>query len=270
MTGRVIVVGSLNIDTVLEVEHHPRLGETIHTRSSRTMPGGKGGNQAAAAARAGASVTLVGALGADGGRYRRHLEACGVDTGLIAQRDDPASGSAIVIVDDNGENSIIVSEGANACVSEADLAAITFRPGDVASLQYELPASIVLECARRASAVGATVLVNPSPWRDGQNEVLALADVIVVNELEACELGDATMNPAVCLTRGSKGARWDGLSMSAPRIVPVDTTGAGDAFAGTLASGLAAGLGRERALMNAVSAASSACLLPGAQQWCSV
>lgn len=270
MTGRVIVVGSLNIDTVLEAQRHPRVGETIHTISSCTMPGGKGGNQATAAAQAGARVILVGALGHDGERYRRHLNACGIDTHPIIQCDDTATGSAIVIIGETGENSILVSAGANDRVSDADLEGLVFQPGDVVSLQYEVPTRTVLACARQASSAGATVLINPSPWRDEQREALTLADLIVVNELESHELANTAMNPKVCITLGSKGARWGGLSAKAPRIKPVDTTGAGDAFTGTLAAGIAAGAGSERALQNAVAAATAACLPRGAQLWRSV
>ena len=266
MNGRVIIIGSLNIDTVLEVDSHPRVGETIHAIMATTMPGGKGGNQATAAATAGASVVMVGAVGADGDRYLRHLALCGVDTRLTAVVPG-ASGAATVIVNARGDNSIIVSEGSNAHVDLSQLERITLTSSDVVSLQFELPRGVVRGAAQWASDAGATLIVNPSPWRRDVDDVLRLADVIVVNELEAAQLGDDALAEKVCITRGPAGAVWGGLSVPAPKIEPVDTTGAGDAFTGTLAALLAQGVEREPALQDAVEAASGACLSSGAQAW---
>ena len=138
MSGRVFVVGSLNIDTVHTVPAHPRVGETIHAVTTTTMPGGKGGNQAVAAAAAGAPTTMVGAVGDDGGRYLEHLGRAGVDTSGVRGAAGLATGAATVIVNVEGDNSIIVTYGANSAVSADQLAAITLRPDDVVSLQFEL------------------------------------------------------------------------------------------------------------------------------------
>jgi len=270
MTGRVIVVGSLNVDTILGVTDHPRPGETVHALSAQTLPGGKGGNQAVAAAAAGSPTIMIGAVGADGARYLRHLRAAGVDVHGIRVLDDALTGAASVVVDARGENSIIVSEGANAAVVAAQLDAVNLRADDVVSLQFELPPEIVSEVASRAAAAGATVLINPSPWRSDATDVLAHADIVIVNELEAEQLGGMVATERLCVTAGGDGARWSEIAAQAPKIVPVDTTGAGDCFAGTLAAHLAQGATRERALDAAVRAASDACLRHGAQQWRSV
>lgn len=270
MMGRVIVVGSLNIDTVLRVARHPRPGETVHALGAQSVPGGKGGNQAAAAADAGAETVFVGAVGDDGARYLRHLQAGGVDVSGVQRCTDIGTGAASVVVDDRGENSIIVLEGANGRVRAAQLDALDLCEGDVVSLQFELPDAVNAEVAARASRRGATVLINPSPWRESRTDVLALADVVIVNEIEAEQLGDVVSADALCITAGAAGARWGGLAAAAPRIEPVDTTGAGDRFAGTLAAMLARGSTRQEALERAVAAASEACLRHGAQQWRSV
>lgn len=265
--GRVFVVGSINVDTVIRVKAHPRPGETVHASGQVTAPGGKGGNQAAAAARAGAPTLMVGRIGSDapGRTYVEHLSALGVDCALVSEAET-ATGQATVMVDDAGENSIIVLEGANGAVTLADIEAMAprLRAGDVLSTQYELPAPIVEAALKAARAAGAYSILNPSPWAD-RPELIALADLVVVNELEAEQLGLA--GEGVCLTLGADGARWGTVAVTAPRITPVDTTGAGDAFTGTLAAGIAAGTDRQQMLAAAVAAASDACLLPNAQDW---
>lgn len=267
MSGRVFVVGSLNIDTVHTVPAHPRVGETIHAVTTTTVPGGKGGNQAVAAAAAGAPTIMVGAVGDDGGRYLEHLGCAGVDTSGVRRAAGVATGAATVIVNAEGDNSIIVTYGANGAVSAEQLAAIALRPGDVVSLQFELRDDVLRAAATWAKEAGATLIVNPSPWRAGLDEVLALADVVLVNELEAADLPAAVPAERICLTLGGDGARWGDLCASAPAISPVDTTGAGDAFAGTLSARLALGSPRAQALQEAVAAASELCLRHGAQQW---
>jgi ribokinase len=267
--GRVFVVGSVNLDTITVVPSLPRPGETVRASATRTAPGGKGANQAAAAAAAGAEVRLLGRVGADaaGRRLRAHLEARGVDCALL--RDDAApTGAALVVVDESAENLIVVRGGANDAVAAADLAGLVqeLRPGDVVSLQFELPDAVVQEALAQASRAGATSILNPSPWRD-RPELLAAADVVVVNEIEALALGSRIGDERVCVTAGSAGARWGGHHVEAPAIVPVDTTGAGDAFTGALAAGLAAGAPPLEALTGAVAAGSEACLRAQAQEW---
>lgn len=261
------VVGSLNIDTVHTVPAHPRVGETIHAVTTTSMPGGKGGNQAVAAAAAGAPTTMVGAVGDDGDRYLEHLRRSGVDTSGVRSAAGLGTGAATVIVNARGDNSIIVTYGANGAVSAEQLAAVALRCEDVVSLQFELPDEMLHAAARWAKGAGATLVLNPSPWRAGLDEVVALADVVIVNELEAADLPAAVPTGDLCLTLGAEGARWGDLSAAAPAIRPVDTTGAGDAFAGTLSAALALGVPRAPALRDAVGAASAMCLQHGAQQW---
>ena len=270
MTARVVVFGAINIDTVSRVEHLPRPGETVLARSTELRPGGKGGNAAAAAAAAGARSALVGAIGDDGQRYARHLRAAGVDDSGVVRRGDVLTGSANIVVDDAAENTIVVSEGANGTVSAAQLDTIRLTGDDTLLLQFELRAAEIEQAAALARDVGARLIVNPSPWRDDLRHVTASADIVIVNELEAAAMGDLVAAERVCRTLGAGGARWGGLTVPAPRITPVDTTGAGDAFAGTLAAALATGADAEAALRAAVGAASDACLQPGAQRWCSV
>ena len=267
--GRVFVVGSLNVDTVLRVKRHPRVGETVHAMDAATAPGGKGGNQAAAAARAGASTHIVGRIGSDapGEAYTKHLEALGIDCSLLGVSPGP-SGQATVVVDSEGENSIIVLEGANGelTVTDVDALATLLRPGDVISTQYESPAEVVRRALEAAKSAGAFSILNPSPWQD-HPDLVALADLVVVNALEAEQLGKGVPADGLCLTLGEGGARWGDVHVSAPHITPVDTTGAGDAFTGTLAAGIAHGDDRQTALTAAVAAASDACLQQNAQQW---
>ncbi|WP_171814491.1 PfkB family carbohydrate kinase [Arthrobacter dokdonensis] len=266
-TGRVFVVGSINVDTVIRVKAHPRPGESVHARGQVTAPGGKGGNQAAAAARAGAPTQMLGRIGSDalGRTYRAHLDMIGVDTTLVAASAGD-TGQATIMVDDAGENSIIVLEGANGTVTEHDIALMAplMRAGDVLTTQYELPTPIVKAALQAARAAGAFTILNPSPWRDNP-ELIELADLVVVNTLEAEHLGRT--GDGICLTLGAGGACWDNVHVPAPKITPVDTTGAGDAFTGTLAAGIAAGTDKRVLLGRAVAAASDVCLRPNAQDW---
>ncbi|MDZ8274907.1 PfkB family carbohydrate kinase [Microbacterium aquimaris] len=267
MNGTVVVVGSLNLDTVLEVERIPSPGETVHSLSGAFMPGGKGGNQAAAAAAAGAPTRMIAAVGADGDRYLRHLSAAGIDTSAVARLADVPTGAATVIVGSTGENVIVVTEGANGRVSAEQVAAETWTPDDVVVVQFEIPAAVVRAVATRAADAGATLVVNPSPWRDDLGDVLEQADVVIVNEHERRQLGERVAQDRICTTRGGDGARWAGEVATPEPITPLDTAGAGDAFAGTLAAALMAGAGRGDALQRAVDAATAACLRRGAQQW---
>lgn len=265
--SRVVVIGSINIDTVLRVTRHPEVGETVAAISASSVPGGKGSNQAVAAAATGVEVVLVGAVGSDGDRSLRHLGSSGVDTTHVTRRDDAATGGAYVVVSDDGENSIIVTAGANASVVEPDLSGVGLRPGDIAVFQFEQPRATVLNAMRAAAAAGATVVLNPSPWRHGADEELSLADIVIVNEIEASRLAGEVDDAKLVTTLGARGARWGDVRAVSPKIDAVDTTGAGDTFSGTLAGALAVGAAREVALESAVLAASHACLSLGAQTW---
>ncbi len=267
MMTRVCVVGSVNADQYFRVTTLPRAGETVLSSSVTTAPGGKGGNQAVAAARAGARVQFVGAVGADaaGAELRAHLEANGV--GLDGIEELPAaSGSAVILVDDDGENMIVVAPGANGHLTLGSAARGVIAECEVLLVQLEVPVATAVAAAREARSVGATVIVNASPVNTdpGLAELAAVTDVVVVNEAEERHWHWPTEHFVV--TRGSRGATHrspDGaVDIPSPEVEAVDTTGAGDVFAGVLASAWPAG--HDRALRWACAAGALATLIPGA------
>ena len=270
MSGRVLVVGSLNVDLVTQVERHPRPGETVLGDGLRRLAGGKGANQAVAAAAAGAEVAMFGAVGDDdGGRaYLKRLRDKGVDVRGVKTVADVPTGHAVIVVDDAGENSIVVIPGANAR-AEPDPGLQLLGADDVLLVQLEVPLEIVSRAARTAYDRGARVIVNMAPYAALPPDVVALADPVVVNEHEAMLLADSGAVPrSLLVTFGSKGATWDGLTLPAvavPREEVVDTTGAGDAFCGALAAALARDADREVALREALAAGASAVRHQGAQ-----
>jgi ribokinase len=267
--GTVCVVGSLNIDLVTKVRAHPRPGETVRGDGLDRLPGGKGANQAVAAARAGAHTVLCGRIGEDGTAYRNGLAERGVEVAGVHLVSGSPTGHALIAVDERGENTIIVIAGANAALTDAQVRrhADVIAAADVLLLQLEIPLPGVLAAAELARAAGVRVLLNPSPWQVPPGELLAVADPVVVNEHEAEQLPVAAA-ASVCVTLGARGARWGEHTAAAPRdVTVVDTTGAGDAFAGALAAALAAGTPDAAALELAVAAGSAACAWPGAQGW---
>ncbi|MFD4180795.1 ribokinase [Rhodococcus sp. NPDC058514] len=249
---RITVLGSINMDLVTTTPRLPAPGETILGHTFSTGPGGKGSNQAIAAARAGAAVRFLGAVGDDAfsAELRAALVGAGVDTALLREAPGP-SGVALISVDDSGENSIIVVGGANSSVAgltDDELAAIA--GADVLLAQLELPLTVVTAGARHARANGTTVILNPSPVRPLPDGLLECVDVLIVNQTEATQLGTATLDRAahVVTTLGARGATARGhggvvLRAEPPVVEVVDTTGAGDAFAGTLAASWHLGMG---------------------------
>ncbi|MCW3047847.1 MAG: ribokinase [Solirubrobacterales bacterium] len=256
----VVVVGSMNADLVVRVDRRPAAGETVLGGELAVHPGGKGANQAVAAARLGARVLMIGAVGRDG--YGEllldSLAATGVEAAGVA-RADVATGVALIVVDPAGENSIVVAPGANATVSAEVIAA---HRGELARaavcvLQCELPPAAVEAAAREAAAQGTRVVLNLAPPLALSTDVLAVCDPLVLNEHEAAEvLGTGVDDAAttellargprsVVLTLGSRGAIVDEgtgpVTVAAPRVRVADTTGAGDAFTGALAYRLACG-----------------------------
>lgn len=252
------VVGSANLDLVYRVERIPSPGETVLAVSSASVPGGKGNNQAVAAARAGASVAFVVALGLDAAGDRLAAEARASGVRVLERRVDAGTGTgtALITVDTAGENSIVVDSGANARLTqltpgERDAVAAA----DVLLLQLETPLETVLDAATTAHAAGALVVLNAAPVRDLSAELLDVVDVLVVNEHEACLLAVDAASPeaaaaalagegrAVVLTLGGAGSLvvMPGrapLAVPAHRVPVVDTTGAGDTFCGALAAEL--------------------------------
>jgi ribokinase len=266
---RVCVVGSVNMDIGFDVDTLPRPGETALAASMRSAPGGKGANQAVAAARAGADVQFVGAVGDDAAavQLRDHLDANGVGTdGLITVPG--RSGNAVVIVDSSGENVIVVAPEANGRLT-LDPAALRslLADTDVLLLQLEIPVATATAAACAAHSAGVTVILNASPSGGDEAELAELAelvDVLVVNETEARQW--VWPVPHQVTTRGARGASYRGdgaeFTVPAPAVDPVDTSGAGDVFAGVLAAGWCDG--RDHALRRACAAGALATLFPGA------
>ncbi len=269
--GRVVVVGSLNVDLVTSVERHPRPGETVLGEGLRRLAGGKGANQAVAAAAAGAPVAMLGCVGADGGgtAYRSRLAGLGIDVTGLREVAGVATGTALIAVSDDGENSIIVVPGANGEVGAPEVDRLDVGPGDVLLLQLEVPIPAISRAARRAAAAGARVVLNVAPYAGVPADVIALADPVVANEHEAAALAESGAVPqSLLVTLGRHGATWDSRSRPAvavPAHEVVDTTGAGDAFCGALAAALARGAGRDEALGAALAAGADAVRRSGAQ-----
>jgi ribokinase len=261
------------MDLVIRTRGLPRPGETVLGSGFATSQGGKGANQAIAAARAGGRVAMIGAIGTDafGDRLAATLSDNGVDITLL-RRLGGASGIAVITVDDNAENTIVVAAGANALLAPLttdDERAI--RRASFLLMQLEVPIETVTAAARVAAAAGVPVLLNPSPVRHLPSDLLDAVTVLVVNEGEAATLGEQALSgvPHLVTTLGAAGARYrgpDGVTASAvpPRVQPVDTTGAGDTFAGALAVAWAAGADPPDALRRACAAGALATTRPGA------
>lgn len=262
-----VVVGSVNMDLLFDVAALPGPGETVLADAVNRQPGGKGGNQAVAAARAGADVAVVAAVGDDaaGRALLDHLSGNGVDVGAVVRLPVP-SGTAAVVVGRSAENLIVVAPGANAhlTMGSAQVRDIV-AAADVLLMQLEIPPATALAAARQARAGGVTVMLNASPVTDDDlGELAAVCDVVIVNETEAA--GWRWPVPYLVTTRGPRGAGCVGpegeLTVAAPGVEAVDTTGAGDVFAGVLAAGW--GADPHHALRRAVTAGALATLVPGA------
>ena len=253
----ILVIGSLNADLVVRAQRFPLPGETISGEDLQILPGGKGANQAVAAARLGASVSMLGRVGRDnfGSYLLENLESNNVDTRLV-QRDDASTGTATIIVDSHGQNSIVLSAGANGKVSDADVRTASFPDFNLLLLQLEIPIETVLSAARRAKGSGLRVLLNPAPARTLSDELISIPDFLLPNEIELSLLTNQTVNDipsaekaskillgrgaqTIILTLGANGALI--ITREVTRHIPpfkvnvVDTTAAGDAFIGGFA-----------------------------------
>jgi len=278
--GRVFIAGSINMDVVATADRHPRVGETVAGNAVLYFPGGKGANQAVAAAKLGAATTLIGRLGADafGQELRGFLGAQGVDLAFVKDTAEVHTGTAIITIA-NADNTIVVVPGANAHVSAEDVAAPALAKGDVAVSQFEIPRPAISAFFERARAAGATTILNPAPAMRFAPELLGLVDILVLNETElgflaGIELRDtddyarfveaarslAGDDRIVCVTLGKRGvlALLNGapLTVAGREVRAVDATGAGDCFVGALASQLASGRAIRDALGYANAAAS--------------
>ena len=283
----IIVVGSINLDLIANVDRLPARGETVRGSGFATAPGGKGANQALAAARAGAKVRMVGAVGKDNF----------ANEALALLRDDKidlsgvgetfaSTGTALIMVADDGENVIAVVPGANDSVVTGDLSKAFMKKGDVVLLQQEIPLQTVDAALDAARAAGAVTVLNTAPFRAEAAFFLGKADYVVANETEFDLYGEAlslsgrdrparmrdfagTTGRTIVVTLGGDGVLAatpaDLLMVPALNITPVDTVGAGDTFCGYFAAGLSSGLPLDQALARAAAAGSLACLKPGAQ-----
>lgn len=272
---RIVVVGSLNVDHTLRVPHIPQPGETLTSHGLFTCFGGKGANQAVAAARAGGRVAMIGCVGADdfGTRYVEALMAEGIDTTGISRSDQP-TGSAFIAVDDGGENTIIVNPGANHAITPDDIEchAALLRSADALLLQLECPLPVVRRAAQIARETGVRVILNPSPLSDAFLSDRFEVDVLIVNEGEAERITpNHRLTEARCqvliITRGAGTTlcitEHGATEVAPPKVGPVDTVGAGDAFAGAYAVSSSEGV--EDAIHFANAAGALATLVAGAQ-----
>jgi len=272
---KIIVVGSLNVDHTLRVSRIPAPGETLTSSSMLTCFGGKGANQAVAAARAGGAVAMIGCVGLDdfGTRYIEHMKAEGIDTSGILRAETP-TGSAFIAVDDRGENSIIVNPGANHAITPQDVEkhAHLIREADVLLLQLECPLAVVRRAAEIAREAGLRVILNPSPLSADYLAKPFDVDVLIVNEGEAAQVTpNRDLREAKCrqliITRGADSTlriSEDGVvEIMPPTVAPVDTVGAGDSFAGAFA--VASAEGGDDAIRFANAAGALATLKAGAQ-----
>lgn len=283
-----VVVGSLNVDLVVGLARMPDPGETVFGSSLDRHPGGKGLNQAVAAARLGAPVAMVGAVGSDeGGAWLRSLvEDEGISPTTIAIESGP-SGTAVIEVDDRGMNRIVVIPGANDSLTAQQVSAALKAMTDVAVVlaQHEVPIGCVEAALRVGRDRGAVTILNPAPARSVSDEILSLVDILVPNEHEAALLTGLPTDTSeqamaavaslvqrgpriVVMTRGAEGAMWgsatDAGAVPAFAVRAIDTVAAGDAFCGGLAMALAEGLPIDQALVWAAAAGALATTTAGA------
>jgi len=277
--GRVCVVGSLNVDHIASVPAFPVPGQTIASSRLEIRHGGKGANQAIAASRQGARVTLAGALGNDpaGNAYRDRLDEAGIAHHLVKETALP-TGAAFINLIPSGENTIVVAAGANASLTAEDIesARDAIEQAAILLVQLEVPVAAVVTAIQIANQSGTRVVFNPSPFDPAFPWPEVFVDVLIVNEGEAEQLDQTTPPdgelPIECLviTRGAGPTELispDGdFVFHPPRVVPVDTVGAGDAFAGTLAARLAFGDALHQAVSLANAAGALSTLRTGAQE----
>src|SRR5258705_2380878 len=279
--GRVFVAGSINMDVVATADRHPRIGETVAGTEVLYFPGGKGANQAVAAAKLGTPTTLIGRLAKDafGDQLKAFLAAEGIDLSFVQQTSQAHTGTAIITVA-NADNTIVVIPGANALVSAADVEAPVLAKGDIAVSQFEIPLPAISAFFKRARAAGATTILNPAPAIEFSRELLDLVDILILNETELgfltkTELRDTDDYPrfieaarslqinkdkTICVTLGKRGVlalvNGQPLVIDGRAVKAFYTTGAGDCSVGAVAVHLHVGRPIHDALHYANMAAS--------------
>ena len=267
MARKVIVIGSLNIDIVLSVQRLPQVGETVVGTQSPYMSGGKGGNQAVAAARAGASTTLFGRLGADefADTIREFLRQNHVDTSYVFSTMESRTGVGVVTVGAQGENTVVIITGANDFLLPAESERLRVGPGDVVVSQFEVPARTVSSFMVAAHRKGATTVLNCAPAVKLSQELTQCVDLLVMNEIELSSMSGKTVQLnstteeivdalnrvpgqrrlGTIVTLGARGAiaNIEGVvkEIRARKVRAVDTAGAGDCFVGSLAARITTG-----------------------------
>lgn len=289
MKPRIAVVGSLNVDLIASVERLPRAGETVAASKLVRRFGGKGANQALAAARQGARVSMIGCVcdDADGRAYREHFKSEGIDCSGISTTKRELTGTALIAVDASAENLIVVAPGANGCLRAANVRAQRAKIAAAHALlvQLEVPLAAVLEAMRLANRANVPVVFNPSPWRadfpwgkysiaaavtNEQESHTLLGRATVKNHARVRAKLDALKIGALIITRGVQPTLCFSAagvcSAATIPVTPIDTVGAGDAFAGALATALARGLELPAAIARANCAGALATLKPGAQE----
>ena len=291
MQAKVVIVGSLNMDLVTRAPRLPRAGETLAGQSFVTVPGGKGANQAVAAARLGASVAMIGCVGDDayGEQLRTALLAEGIDCQAVTRVTGESTGVALIVVDDNSQNAIVIVAGGNGHVtaSVVDSFDALLSGADVIICQLEVPLDTVGHVLKRGHELGKTVILNPAPasgplpaewfaWIDylipNESEATALTGLPVDSTASADAAASALLKAGVSkviVTLGEQGALFASASRSehfpAPKVQPVDTTAAGDTFVGGFAAALADGKSESDAIRFGQVAAALSVTRSGAQ-----
>lgn len=258
--NKIIVAGSINMDIITRVSKLPLPGETVHGKSVEYLPGGKGLNQAVACAKMGAETILVSRLGNDifTDTLRKFITCHHINASFIG-KSAKESGTAFITIGSNGQNTIVVVPGSNADVDISDFSGITINPGDIIVCQFEIPLPTVLALFQKAKQAGARTILNPSPIQILPPDLLSLADMLIINEtelgfLKGQNISDQTplieiietaqkiktvSDQIIIVTLGSRGALLIDDSpclIESPCVSAIDTVGAGDCFAGVIAS----------------------------------